>query len=64
MRIIFKGADLVALGAISDEINRHLEAALSLSRIDFIRQLVKEAELCINFDQLSAAVTLGGIAIE
>jgi hypothetical protein len=54
----------MAQGAISDEINRHLEAALSLSKLGFIRQLVSEAELCIDFDQTSAAVILAGIAVE
>ena len=54
----------MAQGAISDEINRHLEAVLSLSRLGFIRQLVSEAELCIDFDQTSAAVILAGIALE
>ncbi len=54
----------MAQSAIPDEINRHLEAALSLSRLGFIRQLVREAELCIDFDQISAAVILAGIALE
>ncbi len=54
----------MAQGAISDEINRHLEAVLSLSRLGFIRQLVSEAELCIDCDQTSAAVILAGIALE
>lgn len=54
----------MAQGALSAEINRHLEAALTLSRIDFVRQLVSEAELCIEFDQTSAAAILAGIALE
>lgn len=47
-----------------DEINRHFEAALALSRLDFLCQLVSEAELCIKFDQASAAAILAGIALE
>jgi hypothetical protein len=54
----------VAQGAISDEINRHLEAALTLSRLHFVRQLVSEAELCIEFGQVSAAAILAGIVLE
>lgn len=54
----------MAQGAISDEINRHFEAALALSRRDFLRRLISEAELCIKFDQASAAAILAGIALE
>lgn len=64
MPMLLKRGRSVAQGAISDEINRHLEAALSLSRLAFIRQLVREAELCIGFDQIGAAVILAGIALE
>jgi hypothetical protein len=54
----------MAQGAISEKINRHVEAVLALSKREILWELVREAELCVEFDQTSAAAILAGIALE
>jgi hypothetical protein len=54
----------MAQGAISDQINRHVEAVLALSKRDILWRLVNEAERCVELDQTSAALILAGIALE
>ena len=54
----------MAQGAISDKINRHVEAVFALAKREILRRLVSEAELCIEFDQISAAAILAGIELK
>lgn len=54
----------MAQGAISDEINRHVEALVVLSKRDMLRRLLREAELCVELEEVSAAAILAGIALE
>lgn len=54
----------MAQSAISDEINRHVEAVLVLSKRDVLWRLLREAELCVELEQVSAAAILAGIALE
>jgi hypothetical protein len=54
----------MALAAIPDEINRHFEAALALSKRDILTRLLREADLCLQFEQLTAATALAGVALE
>lgn len=54
----------MAQAAISDEINRHVEAVLVLSKRDILWRLIIEAELCVELQQVSAAAILAGIALE
>jgi hypothetical protein len=54
----------MALLAIPDEINRHFEAALLLSKREVLLRVLHEAELCLRNDQLAAAAILAGIVLE
>ncbi len=54
----------MAQSAISGEINRHVEAVLALSKREILLRLLREAELCIELEQVSAAAILAGIAVE
>src|SRR5438105_2090877 len=54
----------MALAAIPDEISRHIEAALVLSKREVLMRVLREAELCLRFEQLATATILAGIVLE
>jgi hypothetical protein len=54
----------MALAAIPDEINRHFAAVLVLSKRDILTRVLREADLCLQFEQLTAATALAGVALE
>ena len=54
----------MAQSPISEEIDRHVEAVLAVSKREILWRLMSEAELCIDFDQTSAAAILAGLALE
>jgi hypothetical protein len=54
----------MALPAIPNEINRHFEAALILSKREVLLRVLHEAELCLRVEQLATATILAGIVLE
>ena len=54
----------MAEAVISDEINRHVEAVVVLSKRDILLRLLREAELCIDLEQVGTAAILAGVALE
>ncbi len=54
----------MALAAIPDEINRHFEAALVLSKRDVLLRVLREAELCLQAKALAAATILAAVVLE
>ncbi len=54
----------MAAGAISDEINRHIEAVVALSKRDVLLRILHEAEVCLRSEQLMAAAVLATVAVE
>jgi hypothetical protein len=54
----------MALAAIPDEINRHIEAVLVLSKRDVLLKVLREADLCLQFEHLPAATVLAGVVLE
>ena len=54
----------MALAAIPDEIGRHIEAALVLSKREVLLRVLHEAELCLRVNQLAIATVLAGIVLE
>jgi hypothetical protein len=54
----------MALAAIPDEINRHIEAVLALSRREVLLRILREADRCLQSEQVTAAAVLAGVALE
>lgn len=54
----------MAVSALSDEIHRHLEAALALSKRDILLRLLHEAETCLQRKEVGAAAVLAGVLLE
>lgn len=54
----------MAVLATSDQINRHLEAALALSKRDILARLLHQAELCLELHDARTAVIVAGVALE
>jgi hypothetical protein len=54
----------MALAAIPDEINRHIEAVLNSFKRDVLLNVLSEAGLCPQFGHLAAATVLAGVALE
>ncbi|HTF69552.1 MAG TPA: hypothetical protein VK638_43425, partial [Edaphobacter sp.] len=54
----------MALLSIPDEISRHFEAALLLSKREVLLRVLHEAELCLRGEQFAAATILAGIVLE
>jgi hypothetical protein len=54
----------MALAAIPDDINRHIEAVLVLSKRDVLLKVLREADLCLQFEHLAAATLLAGVVLE
>jgi hypothetical protein len=50
--------------AISDEINRHVEAVLALSKRDILLRLLQQAERCARLEDVRAAAILAEVALE
>jgi hypothetical protein len=54
----------MALAAIPEEINRHFEAVVVLSKRDVLLRLLHEAELCLQSQALSAATIIAAVVLE
>jgi hypothetical protein len=54
----------MAVAAIPDEINRHIEAVLALSKRDVLLRILREADLCFQLEQVTTAAVLAGVALE
>jgi hypothetical protein len=54
----------MALTAIPDDINRHIEAVLVLSKRDVLFKVLREADFCLQFEHLAAATVLAGVVLE
>jgi len=63
-RYYLGGISILSHAAISDEINRHIEAVVVLSKRDILLRLLREAELCMRLEQVATAAILAGIALE
>ncbi len=54
----------MAISSIPEEINRHIEAVLVLSKRDLLLRVLREAELCLQLEDLTAATVLAGVALD
>ncbi len=54
----------MAIAAIPEEISRHIDAVLVLSRKELLLKLLDEADNCLELGHLSAAAILGRVAAE
>ena len=54
----------MAIAAIPEEISRHVDAVLVLSRKELLLKLLDEADNCLELGHLSAAAILGRVAAE
>ena len=54
----------MAIAAIPEEINRHIEAVLVLSKRDVLLRVLREADLCLQLEDFRAAIVLAGVALE
>ncbi len=54
----------MALARIPDEINRHIEAVLALSKRDVLLKVLRQAEFCLQSEQPTAAAVLAGVALD
>ena len=52
------------MAAIPDEINRHVEAVVALSKRDVLLRMLREADVCFQSEQLTAAAVLAGVALK
>lgn len=54
----------MALPAIPEEVSRHIEAALVLSKRDVLSRVLHEAEVCVQRDALAVATILAAVVLE